>query len=200
MKARGIVGGLIVAIVCISVICVIYDLREYEQFALEENRGYIGMTEEMSYSYCEIFLNFSRHLVFPEYQFESFEITDVIVENLLISTDTTETINVHGQSYGGLEYWNDTMTRYRDIILQNISLRYIYSIFIWMGGPNPDDASYPLYVHVSALFTVHSTFERPPKHTIAGILLNIDPEILMFAGVVVVFLPIIALAQRLWRE
>jgi len=195
MNTKRIAGGLVIGIICASAICVAYDLREYEQFALEENIGFIGVTGEMSSGYCEFLLNFSRHLVIPEYQFESFDITEVVVKILSISTNTTETIYVDGMSYGGLEYWNDTMTQFHDIILSNISLRYVYFISIRMWSP-----SIPVYVYVSAHFTVKSVFEKPPKHTIAETLLSIDPEILIFIGAMVVFLPIIALSRRLSRE
>jgi hypothetical protein len=200
MRSRSVAGGLIAAIICISFSCIMYDLREYEQFPQEENVGLIERVQMMSTEYCAFNLDFADHLVLPDYQYESFEIDEIVVKSLSFMSNSSEPIEVSGQSYGGLESWSYTTTRYHSIILRNISLQFVYSISIRMQGPDTNSTPYPLYVDVIAHFTVYSTFERPPKHTITETILSIDLRSWMFLGVVVLTLPIIVLARRLSRE
>jgi hypothetical protein len=180
MKARNRVVGLLVCVLLISIICVMYDLREYEEVIDEEQEYSITISHIVGIYH--LVLNLSQYLSFPEYQFDSFEINEIIVEELEFSTNNSRLVDVVGTSFGGNpSHWRGNFSIYENFTITEISFHYIFTLSLYFENMNPI-----LFLSANVMISfdviIDCTFWRPPKHTISGTLATVGLEIWIFIG------------------
>jgi hypothetical protein len=157
-----------------------YDLRDYEEVIDEEQEYSITISHIVGI--YPLVLNFSQYLSFPEYQFDSFEINEIVVEELVFSTNNSRLVDVVGTSFGGNpSYWRGNFSIYENLTITEILFQYIFTLSLYFENINPI-LFLPANVMISFDVIIDCTFWRPPKHTIAGTLATVEPKVWIFIG------------------
>ncbi|MHA2076176.1 MAG: hypothetical protein ACW99X_01145 [Candidatus Thorarchaeota archaeon] len=194
MNSKGVAIG-VIGIVCVTLLCVMYDFREYEEYNPEEQHTSITILREMSTNRSTSSLNLTDYILFPQYYFESLEIQEVLVEQLTVSMNNSEVIIVFVRSsdFGGI--FEGNVTPGTDFVINNLSLFFAFDLLITLIDLS--EVFTPANVSIDINLIIDCVFRRPPKHTISGSLLNSDPRMWTFVGVVVLAVSIILLSRKL---
>ncbi len=197
-KHKG-VGVLIAGLLVITSLCVLYDMREYEEYNPEQQHKTMTVIHSM-YNSSRVSLNLTESLTYPPYYFENMEINEVFVEQITFSSNA-ESVYVYIFPHIGSGFSDGIVTPSEDFVTWDIPLLYpIDYEYFRIHLIDLSSVLTPTNVNITIDYNIDCAFWRPPKHTISGMIMSIDTSTWIFLGIVVVAISLFVISRRLMRE
>ena len=124
----------------------------------------------------------------------------MLVEKIEFSSNS-ELVYVYIFPHLGSTFSEGNVTPLENFVTQNITLLYPidYERFrIYLADLS--NILTHMNVTIAVDYIIDCTFQRPPKHTISGIILSIDMVTWIFIGVVVISLSLILVSLKLTKK
>lgn len=198
MKRKHIVF-LIICILSITALSLMYDLREYEEYNQMHQNKSLTVIHEV-YNNSLFFINLTESITHPSYTFLNFQINEVFIREIRFSTQS-ELVYVLVYPHIGTTFSHGNMTPWEQFVVQNITLSYpidyeYFQVFFQDFSSTLTSTNVTIMID----YVIDCTFQRPPKHTISGMILSLDMTTWVLMGAVIMAMSLFYISWKLVKN
>ncbi len=176
-----------------------YDLREYEEYTQVHQNKSITVIHQM-YNNSLLFINLTELITYPSYTFLNLQINEVFINEIRFSTQS-ELVYVLVYPHIGSTFSNGNLTSWEEFVVKNITLFYpIDYEYFQVFFQDFSSILMSMNITITIDYVIDCTFQKPPKHTISGMILSVDMTTWMLIGVLVMAISLFSISWKLVRN